>query len=219
MTFISRSVLDSLQILDDIFNKQSLNYRVIGSVLITAINGKPHRTLHDIDLIIDKSDISTIFSALKNNRYTILYRRILGINWYEAIHKNNLAFTFLMVGTFSESYFIVNFNRYIKLTISNSYIAPTKYTLEGITFTGIPLQSVYEGLKISNFNPKRLDDKRIVESAINNNPIHKSESLDHAFKIFIFGLEIPHLYTLFSYLYNIFGAIRVRLGKKYEVWD
>lgn len=41
---------------------------------------------------------------------------------------------------------------------------------------------------------------------------------EKSFKVFLFGREIPYLYPLFSWLYNIFGGIRVLLNKKYEVW-
>lgn len=57
------SVTNGLKALDRLFNKQSINYRVLGSVLVAALNGTPHRTLGDIDVLVDKDDYEKSYSC------------------------------------------------------------------------------------------------------------------------------------------------------------
>ncbi|MBI2029832.1 hypothetical protein HYT02_05430 [Candidatus Gottesmanbacteria bacterium] len=211
------SIRGSLLVLDRIFNKNTTNYRVVGSLLVAALNGKPHRTLNDIDILLDKSKYDSVISNLESEGYQIVKKQKFGFKWTEADHKINLGFTFLLVGIFENEYFSCNLSQFITLRISNRYLNSTSYKLYGIKFIGIPISSVYEGLKISNLNPKRTLDRKIVEKYFNNKQDY--EKLDRAFTVFIFGIPFPFLYNLFSFFYNLFGGLRVLFGKKYEVWD
>lgn len=212
----SEALKKALIVLDKVFNN-NFPYRVIGSTVIAAINKKPHRTINDIDIVIDKNNFDKVLELIKKEGYIIEQRHILGLKFTEAKDSQRVGFTFLLVGNFTDKYFSCNIYPQVELRVSNDYIIPTTYNLYGINITGIPLNSIRESLKISNLNPKRTLDKQILQKAIGSKQL-QGESLGQAFKVFIFGIEIPHLYTIFSYLYNLYGGLRVLLGKKYEVW-
>lgn len=212
------SVTNGLKVFDRVFNKRSINYRVLGSVLVAALNITPHRTLGDIDVLVDKDDYEKVVSGLQASGYTIENKQKYGFKWTEAHHNSALGFTFLLIGKFSNDFFSCQLTRNIELRISANYLKPTNYSLHGINFIGIPRRSIYEGLKISSLNPKRTLDKRIVMNSFQQT-IPQGDTLDESFKIFFNGVEFPHAYIIFSQLYNFYGGLRVLLGKKYEVWD
>lgn len=214
----TEAVKGGLTTLDKIFNKNNIEHRVLGSVLVAAINGKPHRTLGDIDVLIDEGDLDFVLSSLKSQGYTVERKKKYGFHWIEAHHPRNLGFTFLLIGKFRDNYFHCKLTDIIELNISSRYLEPMDYSLFGIHFIGIPTRSIYEGLKISSFNPKRSLDRKVVEKYFGGN-IPDGENIDEAFTVFFRGVQLPHAYKLFSQLYNIYGGIRVFVGKKYEIWD
>jgi len=214
----TRAVQKGLNVLNKVFNKNNVGYRVLGSVLVASLNGKPHRTLGDIDVLVDESDYEKVISNLQAEGYTIETKHKFGFNWTEAHHDGNLGFTFLLIGKFSKDYFSCKLSKNIELRISTRYLEPTEYSLLGISFIGLPMKSIYEGLKISSLNPKRTLDRKVVTDYLKGN-IPSGETLDRSFKIYLSGVEIPYAYTLFSQLYNIYGGLRVLLGRKYEIWD
>ena len=214
----TKAVQNGLNVLNKVFNKNNVEYRVLGSVLVASLNGKPHRTLGDIDVLVDETDYEKVISRLRAEDYTTETKHKFGFNWTEAHHDGNLGFTFLLIGKFSKDYFSCKLTRNIELRISTKYLESTKYSLLGTSFIGIPLRSIYEGLKISSLNTKRNLDRKVVNDYLKGN-IPSGETLDRSFKVYLSGVEIPHAYTLFSQLYNIYGGIRVLFGRKYEVWD
>lgn len=214
----TKAVQNGLNVLNKVFNKNNVEYRVLGSVLVASLNGKPHRTLGDIDVLVDETDYEKVISRLRAEDYTTETKHKFGFNWTEAHHDGNLGFTFLLIGKFSKDYFSCKLTRNIELRISTKYLESTKYSLLGTSFIGIPLRSIYEGLKISSLNTKRTLDRKVVNDYLKGS-IPLGETLDRSFKVYLLGVEIPHAYTLFSQLYNIYGGIRVLFGRKYEVWD
>lgn len=208
----------SLDLLDRIFNQPHVKYRVIGSILVTAINHKPHRKVNDIDILLDKSNLKEVLSKLRKENYQLINKKIVGLKWLEATHKTKLGFTLLMVGKFNNRYFSYQPFKNIELRISSNYLKPTEYSLFGNKFIGIPIRSVYEGIKVSSLNPKRSFDKTILIKAMGNK-LPEGESINKAFKVFVFGTSIPFLYQIFSWVYNIYGGVRVAFGKKYEIWN
>ena len=212
------SVSNGLKVLNKVFGKPKMNYRVLGSILVAALNGTPHRTLGDIDVLVDEIDYKKVISKLRSNGYSIETKHKFGFNWTEAHHEGNLGFTFLLIGKFSKDYFSCKLTKSVELKISASYLKPTEYSLFGISFVGIPYKSIYEGLKISSLNPKRTLDRKVVTKFFKGN-IPPGETIARSFKVYIFGMEVPHAYALFSQFYNLYGGLRVLFGKKYEIWD
>lgn len=213
---ITRTKL-GLRTLDRVFNKGKVKYRVLGSLLVAAINGKPHRRLGDIDILVDRSDADKVMNGLKNEGYELIKKHKIIISWWEAQRLDSLGFTFLLAGTFTEDYFSYHLNN-IEVRINNAYLAPTNYSLFGTSFTGIPLRSIYEGLKISNLNPKRAMDKKVLTDKYADK-IPAGKTLEESFGVYLGKSELPYAYTAFSHIYNLYGGLRVVLGKKYEIWD
>jgi len=211
------SVVSGLKVLHSTFSKQSVNYRVLGSVLVAALNGKPHRVLGDIDVLLDEKDYEKIISGLKAAGYILKRKQKFGFSWLEAEHDGSLGFTFILIGKFLDNYFSYRLSQNIELRISNDYLKPTKYSLFGISFEGIPPRSIYEGLKISSLNPKRTMDRKVVINSFGKS-IPNGATLDKSFKVYFRGMQLPYAYIIFSKLYNFYGGIRVLLGKKYEIW-
>lgn len=158
-----------------------------------------------------------VIAALRLDGYIIESKQKYGFKWIEAHKTGSLGFTFLLVGRFLNKYFSCQLTENLELIISTDYLKPTNYSLLGTKFIGIPLRSIYEGLKISNLNPKRTLDRKVILRS--SQKIPQGKSLDQSFRIFFHNLEIPHAYAIFSYLYNLYGGLRVRVGRKYEIWD
>lgn len=214
----TKAIRRGLSVLNKVFTQKNVDYRVLGSILVASLNGKPHRTLGDIDVLIDETDYEKVISNLRAEGYTIETKHKAGFSWKEARCDGNLGFTFLLIGRFSTDHFFCKLARNIDLKISTKYLKSTEYSLLGTSFVGIPLRSIYEGLKISGLNPKRTLDRKVVTNYFKGN-IPSGETLGDSFKIYIFGVKIPYAYTLFSQVYNLYGGLRVLFGRKYEIWD
>jgi hypothetical protein len=209
---------ESLSVLDDVLNASDVNYRIIGSLLIAALNGKPHRTIGDIDVVLDVASLDKVVAQLKERGFVLEHNRAWGFEWIELNHKHLIGFTFLLVGEFRDSYFSCDLKNHLRLHVSNAYLRPTEYTLCGTTFIGIPVPSIVEGLLISHLNPKRTLDRKVIKR-IFGEQIPRGDSIDRSFTVYLFGVRLPYVYSFFSRIYNVFGGLRVLLGKKYEVWE
>ena len=134
--------------------------------------------------------------------------------WIEAKKDGHLGFTFLLVGEFTPSGFVYRIGKWIELRVRTDYISPTEYTFEGVRFHGLPVSSVASGIHQAFLNPKRQLDKQMVQ------PYLKSKVSPYGqIYIHLFGIPIPYLYDFYSFSYNLLGAGRVLLGKKYEFWE
>lgn len=210
-------IQNSLDTLQTVFNGLS-DYRVVGSILVAAINGKPHRELHDIDLLIDRKIYDEVAKRFLELGFSRLTKHAGGFTWDEFQKKNHLTFGVLLRGSFKNKYFEYKANNVITLLINNQYLTATEYKLFGKKVQGIPIRSVYEGIKIANLNKKRLVDKKIVLEKTSGK-FSKGLSLNQAFHIRLAGLEVPYLYTIFSQVYNLIGGIRLAMGKPYDTWS
>src|SRR3989344_3590997 len=121
------SITNGLKVLHNVFSKQSVNYRVLGSVLVAALNGKPHRALGDIDVLIDEKDYEKIASGLKSAGYFLRRKKKFGFRWLEAERDDSLGFTFLLIGKFTDEYFSYKLSPDVELRISSEYLKSTKY--------------------------------------------------------------------------------------------
>lgn len=209
-------IKNSLKVMQIVFAGLE-NFRVIGSLLVASLNGRPHRELHDIDLLIDKRDYPDIINRFEKLGFKRIRKQAPGFRWDEFTKPKHLTFGTLLIGTFEENHFVYHANNHLTLRIKNSYLKPTEYKLFSLTIRGIPLRSVYEGIKVANLNSKRKIDKEIVTQSINGK-ISEGLSINHAFRVEVFGIRIPYLYTVFSRTYNVIGGIRLKLGKSYDPW-
>ena len=107
------------------------------------------------------------------------------------------------------------FLKFFELRIRASYLMPTEYGFEGATFVGIPISSAIAGIKQSFLNPKRKLDKQVLENEAARVEVKTYNNIS----IHIAGVRLPYLYDIFSALYNMYGGMRVMLGRPYEMWN
>jgi len=194
------------------------DYRVLGSILVAAVNGKPHREIHDIDFLVDEKIYEEIVGRFEKLGFKRIKKHAPGFKWDEFEKINFLTFTNLLKGSFKTGYFEYKTSRWLSLRIDNDYLKATDYKLFGLSIKGIPKRSVFEGIKIASLNTKRKVDKEILTKNFENK-LPGGLTINQAFKVRIFGLNIPFLYTIFSQSYNLLGGIRQRLGKSYDPWN
>lgn len=211
-----RMVQQSMMVLQRALVATHVKYRIVGSLLIAAIHGKPHRPLGDIDVIISEEDLPTVLDVLRAEGFRLTERHAWGFRWLESAKDDHLHFTFLLVGTFEKNCFSYKLSKHIVLHIDNAFLAETTYALNGISFTGIPVVSICEGLRASSLNPKRKRDRQVMQSQCARH--QNGMRLDKAFTVYWHGMKLPKAYVFFSWLYNLYGGLRVLLGKRYETW-
>lgn len=212
-----RSTINSLEALQEVF-KGIPDYRVLGSILVAAINGKPHREIHDIDLLIDEKNIKEVLARFEKLGFKRVQKHAPGFSWDEFEKPNYLTFTNLLKGSFKEGYFEYRINRWLSLRINGDYLTATQYKLYGLPIKGIPKRSVFEGIKIASLNTKRKIDREVITGNFGSE-LPDGLSINKAFKVKVFGLNIPYLYGIFSQIYNLIGGVRQKLGKPYDPWQ
>ncbi|NQV91248.1 hypothetical protein HQ489_02130 [Candidatus Woesearchaeota archaeon] len=210
-------IKNSLRLLEN-FKSNKITYRALGSILISALNKETHRKLGDIDIILEINDKEKAFSLLKKLGFKFNNRKAFGFSWTEATHPKYLQLEFLLIGDFTKEYFKCKFGKNVELRITSKYLKSTTYHLYKHNFQGIPLNSIYQGLKASDNKPNRMIDKKVFLKLLKDN-VPDGLSVSQAFKIYIFGLKMPYAFPIFSYISDFIGRIRVLFGKKYYLWD
>ncbi len=213
--FNSNIVTPSLKQLVKILNNNNVKYRFLGSVVISAINGKQYRNLGDLDLIVDIKGKDILYTQLIN----LGYKRAGGIFAFarrylflETLEHEKLIGVGYFVGRWQKDGSIIMGEKLIKVSIESYALKSTQYELYGIEFIGIPQQSIATGVKSSENNPKRkkeiliLKEKNILP--FTNNYIH----------IDIFGIKSDWIYHFTMKILNIVGVLRVKLGLPFDPW-
>jgi hypothetical protein len=213
--FNSEVVADTLRKVVEILESNHIKYLFLGSVVVAAINGKPHRKLGDLDLIIDSSGKDTLYDELMRMGYTraggmfSFARKYLSL---ETLDSSTLLGVGYFHGNFKKDGSFMMGNNKINVTIAPVALKETAYTLLGIKFIGIPENVAAVGVLTSKTNPKRkkevalLTDKNI--KPLQNNYIHVN----------IFGMKADWIYHLSMGLLNLIGSIRVKLGLAFDPW-
>lgn len=205
---------NSLKTIIEVFESCHANYRVLGSTLLVAYTNKIFRHINDVDVLLDINAKDCVFIKLKKNGFQLKKKTKTGFFWFEAKKDQCLGITFLLIGEFKKAYFSYRFMKFFELRILNDYLYPTEYNFAGFQFIGIPIASVIAGIKQSFLNPKRKLDKEVLRNEVRKTKTKTYNNIS----IHIVGIKLPYLYDLFSFLYNIYGGIRVLFGRKYEVW-
>src|SRR3989338_9677437 len=206
---------NSLKTITEVFGSCNANYRVLGSTLLVAHATRVFRHINDVDVLLDIMARDCVFEKLKNYCFELERKTKSGFSWFEAKKNDYLGLTFLLIGEFEKNYFSWRFMKFFELRIKADYLQPTEYNFENVKFIGIPISSAIAGIRQSFLNPKRKLDKQILENEVNKSKVKIYNNIS----VYIFGVKLPYLYDSFSFLYNIYGGIRVMFGKKYEAWD
>lgn len=206
---------NSLKVMTEVFEGCNADYRILGSVLLVAHTNRVFRRINDIDVLLDIKAKDCVFEKLKANGFQLEKKTKAGISWFEAKKEQCLGLTFLLIGEFNKSYFSCRFMRFFELRIRPDYLRPTEYNFENARFVGIPISSAIAGIRQSFLNPKRKLDMQVLGDEAQNTKV----KIYNNFLIYIGGIKLLYLYDLFSFLYNIYGGIRVIFRQKYEIWD
>lgn len=208
-------IKNSLQAIVEACKKCNANYRILGSVQLVAYTKKIFRHINDLDVLLDIRQKECVFKELQKEGFEFEKRSKVGLPWMEAKKEGCLALTFLMIGEFLDDYFTLRFLKVCELRTRADYLKPTEYDYEGVKFIGIPLSSAIAGIRKSFLNPKRRFDRQVLGDEMKR---HNVKTYDNTY-FYIAGVKIPFLYDMFSFLYNIYGGLRVVFGRKWEVWD
>ncbi|MBI3051212.1 hypothetical protein HYY74_02035 [Candidatus Woesearchaeota archaeon] len=149
------------------------------------------------------------------NGFRIVRKQKAGFRWTEARRENCVPITIILFGNFSQEAFTAQLAKGMELKASEEYVKPTTYRLLGYEIIGVHLSAVLAGVKISGLNPKRGLDRSVLMKRLGRDLA--SAGLGTV-KVRLLRVDVPYLYAIFSLLYNLYGGIRVLLGKKYEVW-
>ncbi len=211
----SACVANTLKAITRVFNRQGIEYRALGSVLAAAINGGLYRKIGDVDMIAPQKDKDRIMRLLRREGFRIVRKQKAGFRWTEARRENYVPITIILFGNFSQEAFTAQLAKGMELKASEECVKPTTYRLLGYEIIGVPPSAVLAGVKISGLNPKRGLDRSVLMKRLGRD--FASAGLGTV-KVRLLGVDVPYLYAIFSLLYNLYGGIRVLLGKKYEVW-
>lgn len=213
--FNSDVVTTTLQKVVTILEKNKIRYCFLGSVAVAAINGKLHRNLGDLDLIIDASKKEVLYKELENLGYyptsgmfmfarkhlsleTLDHTTLLGVGYFYGKWKENGAF---MMG-----------DKNINLTVEPHAIKPIKKTLYGIDFFTIPDRAVATGVNESRTNPKRQRELVLLKEK------HIEPFPNDYLQITAYGIRLDWVYHFTMGVLNVLGNIRVKMGQPFDPW-
>lgn len=210
-SIVTPTVIEVIKILE--MNK--IEYRFLGSVVVAAINGKLHRNLGDLDLIIDREGKDILYSELTKIGYVqaqgmfAFARRFLSLETLE--HKKLLGVGFFY-GDWQGDGSLRLGSKNVNVTIDSRALNPTPYQLNDIEFIGIPPEAIATGIKTSSKNPKRQKELLLLKEK-------QIDSLPNTYiHIKIFGLKCDWLYHLSMTTLNVLGDVRVKLGLAFDPW-
>ncbi|OGM59227.1 hypothetical protein A2955_04525 [Candidatus Woesebacteria bacterium RIFCSPLOWO2_01_FULL_37_19] len=192
-------------------------YRVFGSVLATALLGKPHRKIGDIDLILDSSKLDYFLNKLKKLGFVVYLRimKFMGIKfeWIEIEKKDKLGFT-VFPGDLTDQGFVITLSKNIKLIVPKEAIKSTKYIFDDVSFSGIPSEYAYLGALRSKRNPKRKYDLAIFEAKMRTESSKGLKDIEFWYK----NTRVGWIYPFLTFMQNLLGFLALRLGKSYDFW-
>lgn len=213
--FNETRVINTLEALLKILNKNDVEYRLLGSVVTSAMNKGVHRKLGDIDLLIDKDKKDIVFRNLKKIGYkqeggmfafgrkylsleTLVHDELLSIGYFWGSFTK--VGTFLMGGKIASG------------EIESKTIQAEKYTLNGIDFIGLNRRAIATGIMQSAQNPKRKKEVELLK--FKNIKPFESEGIH----IKILGIPSDWLYTGSMAILRLIGTIRVKVGLTFDPW-
>lgn len=213
--FNSQVVVSTLEQVVKILRIHNIQYRFLGSVVLAAINGRLHRNLGDLDMIIDSKGRDIVFNELKKLGYRqdggmfAFARKYLSLD--QITHPTLLGVGFFC-GTWQPDGSFVIGSRRFGLIIDAYAIEETKYVLHGVEFSGIPHRTIAAGINASKMNPKRRQELVILKTkGIQPFP-------DNYIHVRLFGLKMDWVYHFWVKVLNIIGSIRVKMGLAFDPW-
>lgn len=214
--FNSGVVIHTLRLLIKILDDHKIEYRFFGSVVLAAINGKAHRSLGDLDLLVDSAKIDILDRELKKLGYTqssgILFKLASKYLFLETFDHPTLLSVGYFYGKWQADGSFIMGGEKANISLDAYALEKTTYYLHGMKFIGVAKKAVATRIKSSELNPKRKKELGILEER-NIQPFP-----DTFIHINIFGIRADWIYHLFTKIQNIIGGIRVKLGLSFDPW-
>lgn len=210
-----KQIKSTLKKLINILEKNKVEYRVMGSIVAAAINGKLHRRIGDIDLIIDRDKKEHVFKELKKLGYKradgmfAFGRKFLALE--TLIHEELQSIGYFWGEWKKDGSFFMG-NKHFNVQVEARGVEANQYSLCGINFIGIPREAVATGIMSSKHNKKRIKEIELIEEKN-----IKSEKDDYI-HIKILGLPFDFLYHLNTKFFGLLGHIRQKLGLPFDPW-
>src|SRR3989344_1257944 len=211
--FNTAVVNKTLNILVSILEKNNIQYRFLGSIVFAALNGRLHRNIGDLDLLVDLSGKDILFKELKKLGYYqadgifAFGRKYLAL---ETLKHTSLLEVGFFYGKWKDDGAFVMGNEKANLEIEPHAVRATPRELNGIHFVSIPDRAIAAGVYTSRTNPKRQKEIEILKEK-------EIEPLPHKYiHVTILKVHADWIYHLSIQLLNIIGAIRVRMGMAFD---
>lgn len=214
--FNSDKVENTLKVLLKVLESEKIKYRFLGSVLVAAINGKLHRNLGDLDLIIDEKDKDVLFDNLKRHGYVpvdeFIYNFARKYLFLETMRHKDLLEIGYFYGRWRDDGSMVFGKKNINVSVEGKALTVTQYSFAGIKFIGIPKQAHATRVFATKENPKRKEEMSILrKNSIDTFP-------DNYIHVKIFCLNFDWIYHFVQAIQNIVGIKRVKMGLSFDPW-
>jgi hypothetical protein len=207
-------VKKTLNLVVGILEKHKIEYRVFGSVIPAVLNGRLHRELGDIDLLVEEGKKEVFMDKLKKLGYKKKERGVWKwldrANLFEYRHPKLLEISFfaLKFGDQRSSMKV----KWFGLEIDSRAIRKIKYNLGGVGFWGILVDTACTGALISKANPKRKRELEIFESQ------GLKPRLNEYVDVYLGPMKVNWILDLLNWSLNWLGRVRVMLGMSYDFW-
>lgn len=198
-----------------ILEENNIEYRFLGSIVTAAINGKLHRNIGDLDLIIDSKGKDILYGELKKLGYKqteglfAFSRRYMALETMDSLQLLGVGFFY---GNWQkDGSFVLGGKK--ACAIMDSYaLSPTQYSLYGIKFIGLPKRVIATGINASKSNPKRQNEILLLK---NEGIIPLPNTYIH---IKVFSWAVDWIYHLTMATLNLIGGIRMKMGLAFDPW-
>ena len=212
--FNSAQVYKTLKIVLKILKKYKVKHWFEGSIIPTALNGKPLRQVNDLDIVLVSENPKNIIQELKRHGYKRktknIYRVSDQLNIFTFEHPKLLEVGFFAAKEIGNDYVISNV--IAQVIIPKHKLPDTKYRFKDLQFNGIPASAAYTLSRLHPENPKREKELKLFKKLKikpGNWPLYD---------FYLLGFKAKWAIDFINFSLVIIGKIRLTLGKPYDPW-
>jgi len=178
---VNNSILEALKDAK-ILEKRGYRYLVIGSLIISAVEGKIHRPIGDVDILCDRKDEDRIRKLYEGIGYRAKYMRFkwkLGFYYLDLFHEDDKKRCISIIfGDYDqEGGFKIPLNLGFSCYLPPLSTKPTEYKIKDIKFIGFPTETAYFALKylpgVIGDYPKREGDLEILNKYVDHELVER----------------------------------------------
>lgn len=214
-TFNTTQVQNTLKLVVGLLNKYNVNYRFMGSILPTALNGSLYRNVNDFDILVDKAKVENLSSELVKLGFTRKSKNMFRVSEQLGLY------VFKHPALLETSFFAVNIDKGEEMCleswpflikIKSDISKATNYAIWDTKFMGIPVSTAYTIALISKFNPKRKVEFEVYRK-------YEAQKIKRRlFDMYFMGIKVNWLIDLLNLGLILVGELRVKFGMPYDLW-